>query len=360
MEERGVGRARRCAWRRRSRRAAGRRRRPCRRSVPTTGNWAGNPAAAQASRSIDGQVPGPRRQLDVDVGRRAGRARPARRRWPAGCRPACRRGTPCPSGVSVSMTSRRPPTAPIGRPPPITLPNVVRSGVTSYFAWAPPVSRRNPVITSSKTSSAPTRSHSARSPSRNPGRGRDDAHVGGDRLDDHRGHVVVELGHHVVRHDHRLGDRTGRHAGRARAARAWRRRCRRRRAGRRWRRGSCRGRSRGGRARCSRGPGAPRCSSPRCPSSSAAPARSSARASAIASASFISRGVGAPYDVPSRRRGEQRRGDRRVGVAEDDRAVALHEVDVAACPRRPTRTGPRRGRRRRAGRRPPGRPGSTS
>ena len=32
----------------------------------------------------------------------------------------------------------------------MTLPNVVRSGVTSYLAWAPPLSRRNPVITSSK------------------------------------------------------------------------------------------------------------------------------------------------------------------------------------------------------------------
>ena len=47
-----------------------------------------------------------------------------------------------PSGDSVSITSRRPPTAPIGRPPPITLPNVVRSGVTSYFAWAPPGAER--------------------------------------------------------------------------------------------------------------------------------------------------------------------------------------------------------------------------
>ena len=52
---------------------------------------------------------------------------------------------------------------------------------------------------------------------------------------------------------------------------------------------------------------------------------------AIVSASFISRGVGAPYDVPSPARGRERRGDRRVGVAEDHRAVALHEVDVAAA-----------------------------
>ncbi len=53
----------------------------------------------------------------------------------------------------------------------MTLPNVVMSGRTSYRAWAPPASRRKPVITSSKINSAPTRSHSARSPSRNPGCG---------------------------------------------------------------------------------------------------------------------------------------------------------------------------------------------
>ena len=67
--------------------------------------------------------------------------------------------------------SLRPPTAPMGRPPPITFPKHVRSGRMSYFPCAPPVPKRNPVITSSKTSSAPTRSHSARSPSRNPGAG---------------------------------------------------------------------------------------------------------------------------------------------------------------------------------------------
>ena len=64
-------------------------------------------------------------------------------------------------------------------------------------------------------SSAPTRSHSARSPARNPGCGRDDAHVGGDRLDDDRGHRLVEVRHLVVRHDERLGDGAGGHAGRA-------------------------------------------------------------------------------------------------------------------------------------------------
>ena len=48
---------------------------------------------------------------------------------------------------------------------------MVRSGRTSYFACAPPVPTRNPVMTSSKMSKAPTRSHSARRPSRNPGAG---------------------------------------------------------------------------------------------------------------------------------------------------------------------------------------------
>jgi hypothetical protein len=38
-------------------------------------------------------------------------------------------------------------------------------------SWAPPRATRNPVITSSKMRSAPTRSHSARSPARKPGSG---------------------------------------------------------------------------------------------------------------------------------------------------------------------------------------------
>ena len=69
------------------------------------------------------------------------------------------------------MMSRRPPTAPIGRPPPMTFPKQVRSGRTSNFACAPPLPKRKPVITSSKMRSAPTRSHSCRRPSRNPGAG---------------------------------------------------------------------------------------------------------------------------------------------------------------------------------------------
>ena len=38
---------------------------------------------------------------------------------------------------------------------------------------------------------------------------RDHAHVGRNRLDDHRRHLRSELGHPVVRHDERLGDRPG-------------------------------------------------------------------------------------------------------------------------------------------------------
>jgi len=37
-------------------------------------------------------------------------------------------GTTGPSGAIFCMISRRPPTAPTGKPPPITLPSVVRSG----------------------------------------------------------------------------------------------------------------------------------------------------------------------------------------------------------------------------------------
>ena len=70
-------------------------------------------------------------------------------------------------------------------------------------------------MTSSKISSAPTRSHSARSPSRKPVLGRHQAHVGGDRLDDHARRVGVELGHLVVGRDDRVGDRGVGDAGRA-------------------------------------------------------------------------------------------------------------------------------------------------
>ena len=76
-------------------------------------------------------------------------------------RPA--RGGPC--------TSARPPNAASGSPPPTILPRMVRSGRTPKRSCAPPRATRKPVITSSKTSSAPLASQSRRSASRNPGSG---------------------------------------------------------------------------------------------------------------------------------------------------------------------------------------------
>ena len=188
-------RRRRSAGPTRSRPAAGRRRRRSRPACRRPGTAAGNPAAAQASRSSAARWRARAEQLHV---RRRGRAAPS-----AASPAAVASGLPAsvpawntgPSGDSVSITSRRPPTAPIGRPPPMTLPNVVRSGVTSYLAWAPPSSRRNPVITSSNTSSAPTRSHSARSPSRNPAAGATTPMLAATGSTITAATCVVELGH---------------------------------------------------------------------------------------------------------------------------------------------------------------------
>ena len=92
--------------------------------------------------------------------------------------------------------------------------------MTPYSACAPPGCTRKPVITSSKTSSAPLAAVSARSPSRKPCAGGDEPHVPGDRLDDHRGDVAA-VGEEpldglevVVRRGQRVGDGAGRDAGR--------------------------------------------------------------------------------------------------------------------------------------------------
>ena len=53
------------------------------------------------------------------------------------------------------MRSRRPPNAAVGNPPPITLPNVMRSGRTPSTPNWPLRVTRKPVITSSLTNSAP-------------------------------------------------------------------------------------------------------------------------------------------------------------------------------------------------------------
>ena len=70
-----------------------------------------------------------------------------------------------------SINSRRPANAATENPLPIALPQVDRSGITPYTACAPPAAQRNPVIVSSKTRTAPCRSHSARTPARYPGAG---------------------------------------------------------------------------------------------------------------------------------------------------------------------------------------------
>ena len=103
--------------------------------------------------------------------------------------------------------SARPPKAPMFRPPPMTLPKQVRSASMPYSSWAPPRATRKPVMTSSKISSAPTRSHSARSAARKPSAGGDEAHVGGDGLEDDRGDVVGEGGDVVEGHDRGVGHR---------------------------------------------------------------------------------------------------------------------------------------------------------
>ena len=69
------------------------------------------------------------------------------------------------------MISAEAPKAPMGRPPPITLPKHHTSGRTPNHSAAPPRASRKPVITSSNNSSAPARSQAARSPSRNPAAG---------------------------------------------------------------------------------------------------------------------------------------------------------------------------------------------
>ena len=120
-----------------------------------------------------------------------------------------------PAGATSAIRSRRPPYAPIGMPPPMILPSVVRSGCTPNRAWAPPRPTRKPVMTSSKMSSAPSARVAARRCSRKPGCRRDDAGVGRDRLDDDRGDPAGVRGEGardgsgvVVRqHDGRRGDR---------------------------------------------------------------------------------------------------------------------------------------------------------
>ena len=103
-----------------------------------------------------------------------------------------------PSGASSSITSARPPSAASGKPPPTTLPNIERSGVMPYMPCAPASPSRNPVITSSNTRSAPTRGAAVAQAFEEAVARRHQAHVRGDRFDDHRGEIGAEARERVV------------------------------------------------------------------------------------------------------------------------------------------------------------------
>ena len=258
------------------------------------------------------------------------------------------------------MISARPPKAPMGSPPPITLPKQVRSGSTPYAAWAPPEPSRKPVITSSKTRSAPAASQAAAQALEEARRRGDEAHVGRDRLDHHAGHVVAERRHDVVRGHDRLahgglGDpgRPGQ-AERGHAAPP----------GRQQRVAVAvvvAGELHDLRAR----PVTPRASRSAVivasvPLFTKRTCSQLGTRSLIASASFISRAVGAPYEVPSAAAAVTAPDHLRVGVAEDDRAVALHQVDEPPALRVPDVRRPRPGPRSTACRRPSGTPAPAS
>ena len=123
-----------------------------------------------------------------------------------------------PSGASSAIRSRRPPKAPTGSPPPITLPKHHRSGVTPDQPVAPAGPRRKPVITSSKISSAPAASQAARSPSRNPGAGATRFMLAATGSTMTQATRSSRAGHHVVGDDLGVGHRAGRDADRARQA----------------------------------------------------------------------------------------------------------------------------------------------
>ena len=204
---------------------------------------------------------------------------------------------------------------------------------------APPGPTRKPVMTSSNTSSAPAavaaRAQPARGSPASAGRGpcwrrparrarprgrrRTAANAASTAPSSLNGTTTVSA---TVA----LGD-----AGRARAARGWRRRCPRRRAGRRGGRGSSRRTSGSCRGRWRRARGAPRSSPPRCPTTRAAPSRPTRHAVADRLGQLdLARGGRAERRAVGRG-ALHRLDDLRVGVAEDRRAPRLHVVEVAAA-----------------------------
>ena len=114
-----------------------------------------------------------------------------RRRSRPGCPTACRPGRPGRAARAAPSRARLPPKAASGMPPPMTLPNTLRSGAKpgmarAYRLCAPPSATRKPVITSSKTSSAPcARAQLAQALHEGHARAHE-VHVAGDRLDHRR------------------------------------------------------------------------------------------------------------------------------------------------------------------------------
>ena len=301
-------------------------------SVPTTGNVAISPADVAGVAHQRRQVAGPRHQLDVDVAvELVERGEPGRRRHRiAGERAGVehrteRRQLLHQVGAAADRADRQAAADDLAEAGEVGRHVVLRLG-----AARPDPEAGDHLVEDQQGADAIALGAQA---GEEPGRRGDHAHVGRDRLDDDRGDLIVEHGHDVVRHDHRLGTApVGTPAV----------------------------------------PGRPSVATPLPPATSSAsvapwklPANVTMRSrpvaprarrtavlvasvpefmsrtrsqlgtrSLIASASFISRGVGAPNDVPSTGRAAQGLGDGRVGVTEDDRAVALHQVEVGGALRR--------------------------
>ena len=96
------------------------------------------------------------------------------------------------------MISRRPPKAPTGMPPPMTLPSTVRSGRTPYTAWAPP--GRDPEPRHHLVEYEHRAVLVAALPKRlqKPRHRRYAVHVSGNRLDDHRSDPFAEPGERLA------------------------------------------------------------------------------------------------------------------------------------------------------------------
>ena len=123
-----------------------------------------------------------------------------------------------PSGASSSMIAARPPTAASGRPPPIDLAEdreVGRDAEAALRAAEADAEAGDHLVEHEQRAVRGAALAQRRRGSRR--RGGDEAHVGGDRLDEDRrevgavlGERGVERGEVVVGHDDRVGDRARR------------------------------------------------------------------------------------------------------------------------------------------------------